>query len=140
VLHPDDLASAVAESTGKRGVDVAFEASGAEPALQSAMRLAGDEATICVLAFYGSRPVELTLDTFHFQRQRIVSSMARVVGSGLQPRWDRKRRFGVVFDILATAPIEQFITHHFDVAEAATAYELLDDPPRGALGVLITYT
>jgi 2-desacetyl-2-hydroxyethyl bacteriochlorophyllide A dehydrogenase len=139
-LRPEELAGAVFEATEGRGVDVAFEASGAPDALQAALRLVGDEGSICVLSFYGSKALQLTLDTFHFRRHRIVSSMAATVGSGLQPRWNRTRRFGVVMDFLAAVPIEHFITHRFDISEAARAYELLDDPASGALGILVTYS
>jgi threonine dehydrogenase-like Zn-dependent dehydrogenase len=36
-------------------------------------------------------------------------------------------------------PVEQLITHRFPLAEAASAYQLLDNAPNQALQILLTY-
>src|SRR5262249_38511881 len=87
-VHPDDLPAAVAEASSGRGADIVFEASSAPPALQQAIAVAGQEATVAVVSYYGTRPVSLVLaPEFHFRRHHIVSSQVSSMGSGLQPRW-----------------------------------------------------
>ena len=61
------------------------------------------------------------------------------VGSGLQPRWDRVRRFGVAMRLLPSLDVRPLITHRFPLEEAARAYALVDRDPR-ALGVVLEHS
>lgn len=140
VVHPEDATAAVMELSQGRGADIAIEASGAPRALQTAIRATGQEGTVVVLSYYGTREVPLVLSPeFHYKRQRIVSSMVAVVGSGLQPRWDRDRRTAVSFDQLRSIDVESLVSHRLPFAEAGDAYRLVDESPAEVLGVLLDY-
>jgi len=130
----------ILEATGGRGVDIAIEASSAPPALQQAIAATGQEGTIVVVSYYGTRPVTLTLaPEFHFRRHRIMSSQVSSVGSGLQPRWDFVRRMELVLDLIKTFPIKEMVTHHFDLARAPEAYQFVDTRADETLGVVFRY-
>ncbi len=140
-VHPDDVAQAVFAATGGRGADVAIEVSGAPPALQQAIAVTGQEGVIVAVSYYGSRPVTLTLaPEFHFRRQRIISSQVSSVGSGLQTRWNFRRRMDTVLSLLGNAVTSGMISHRFPLSAAPRAYELLDTNPGDALGVLLQHT
>jgi 2-desacetyl-2-hydroxyethyl bacteriochlorophyllide A dehydrogenase len=139
-IAPDEIADTVARLTNGRGVDIAFEASSAPPALQQAIDATGQEGTVCVISYYGTRPVTLTLaPSFHFRRHRIVSSQVSSMGSGLQPRWDFERRMDVVLEEIQKLPLKEFVTHRFDISEAPRAYEFVDARANETLGVVFTY-
>lgn len=141
VVHPDGLADAVAELSDGRGADIVIEASGAPPALQTALSATGAEGTVVVLSYYGTRVVPLTLSPeFHFKRQRIVSSMVAAVGSGLQPRWDRERRTAVAFDGLRRVDVGHLVSHRLPFDQVGEAYRLVDESPADVLGVLLEYS
>lgn len=140
VVSPDDALTAVHDLSDGRGADLVIEASGAPLALQTAISATGNEGTVLVLSYYGSKAVPLVLSPeFHYRRQRIISSMVASVGSGLQPRWNRERRSEVAFREVAKCPIERLVSHRLRFSEAATAYRLVDEHPDETLGVLLTY-
>ncbi len=141
IVDPADLADAVHDHSGGRGADIVVEASGAPRALQTALQVTGQEGTVVVLSYYGSREVPLVLSPeFHYRRQRIVSSMVGSVGSGLQPRWDRARRTATAFELLRNIDVSPLVSHRLPFAQAAEAYRLVDEHPAETLGVLLEYS
>jgi 2-desacetyl-2-hydroxyethyl bacteriochlorophyllide A dehydrogenase len=140
VVHPDDAAAAIEELSDGRGNDLWIEASGAPSALQRAIDNTGQEGTITVVSMYAGGSVALRLvPEFHLRRQRIVSSMVGVVGSGLEPRWTTARRMAVVMERLGAFDVEPLVTHRFAFADAVEAYGLIDKHPEQTLGVLLDY-
>jgi 2-desacetyl-2-hydroxyethyl bacteriochlorophyllide A dehydrogenase len=140
VVSPEEAVDAVEEVSSGRGADVFIEASGAPAALQTAIACTGIEGTVAVISYYGNRPVELRLSPeFHLRRQRIVSSMVRLVGSGLQPRWDKRRRMATAMSFIAGIDVESMITHTVGFEDASRAYELIDTRPDETLAVLLDY-
>lgn len=90
--------------------DVVLHASGHPDGLVTALGVAGFEATIVELSWYGATPVTLPLgEAFHSRRLTIRSSQVGSVATAQRGRWSHARRL-------------------------AKALELLDDP---ALDVLI---
>ncbi|MGH2940236.1 MAG: zinc-dependent alcohol dehydrogenase [Solirubrobacterales bacterium] len=140
VVHPDDAAAAVEELSEGRNLDIFFEASGATPALQTAIDNTGQEGTIVVLSYFGDRKASLCLSPqFHLRRQRVISSMVGMIGSGLQPRWDARRRMMVAMEHLAALDVGALTSHRLAFDEAPTAYKLIDTKPQDTLGVLLEY-
>ena len=139
-VAPEDALTAVMGASAGRGADVAIEVSSAPGALQQAIEVTGQEGTILVVSYYGSRAVPLVLaPEFHFRRHRIVSSQVSSVGSGLQPRWDFQRRLATVLSRLADLRVPEMITHRFALDDAPDAYRLIDESPGETLGVLLDY-
>ncbi len=136
----DELAAAIRDLTGGRGVDVAIESSGVPSALQSCVDAAAFGATIVVASWYGTRGVTVALGgAFHRRRLRLVSSQVSTLDPAISPRWDRERRTRLVTDLLTELPLEDLITHRFPFPAAASAYELLDTNPQECLQVVLSY-
>jgi len=135
-----DLAEAVDDLSAGRGADVSIEASGSPAALRSALATTGQEGTIAVVSYFGSREVTLRLSPeFHYRRQRVVSSQVAALGSGLQPRWTTSRRMDAVFALLAEPWLRTPISHTLDFRDAPAAYELIDRAAEPMTGVLLVY-
>jgi threonine dehydrogenase-like Zn-dependent dehydrogenase len=138
VAAPDDAPALLEELSEGRRADISIEASGTADGLQSAILATGQEGTIAVVAFYGTKRLEIAPgDAFHTRRQRIVSSWVVQVGSGLQPRWNRARRFATAMRLAPSMGVERMITHRFSLEEAPAAYALVDSGDPDAFGVVL---
>src|SRR5258705_13318390 len=68
--------------------DLVFHASGTATGLATALRLAGEEASIVELSWYGSGDVAAPLgEAFHSRRLRLVSSQVGKGAPAQRPRW-----------------------------------------------------
>jgi threonine dehydrogenase-like Zn-dependent dehydrogenase len=140
VVAPEEAVEAIESLSDGRGADVYIEASGATSALQGAVDATGNEGTITVISYYGSRAATLRLSPeFHLRRQKIVSSMVGAIGSGLQPRWNASRRMRVAMERLRHIDVENLITHRIPFEDAASGYRAIDETPTETLGVLLEY-
>lgn len=140
VVPPQDAAAAVAELSSGRGADQSYEVSGAAAALQTVIDVTGQEGTIVVVSYYGSREVRLRLaPEFHFRRHRVISSFVGAIGSRLQPRWDDERRMSAVMDLLAGVDVSRLLSHREPFANAPAAYERIDQHPEETLAILLDY-
>jgi threonine dehydrogenase-like Zn-dependent dehydrogenase len=139
-VAPAEAPAAIETLTQGRGADVSIEASGAPAALQQAVQTTGQEGTIAVVSFFGSKSVPLVLaPEFHFRRQHITSSQVRHVGTGLQPRWTLERRMQTVFRLLADESLVTPVTNVLPFSRAPEAYALLDSHPEETMGILLSY-
>jgi 2-desacetyl-2-hydroxyethyl bacteriochlorophyllide A dehydrogenase len=82
--------------------DLVLHASGSPAGLETALSLAGFEATIVELSWYGDRKVSLSLGgRFHNGRFRIISSQVGSVAPSQRPRWSYRRRMQLALSLLA---------------------------------------
>jgi threonine dehydrogenase-like Zn-dependent dehydrogenase len=85
-----------------RDCDLVLHASGAPAGLELALSLAGFEASIIELSWYGTQSVPLALGgRFHNARLRIQSSQVGHVASSQRPRWSYRRRIELALRLLA---------------------------------------
>jgi threonine dehydrogenase-like Zn-dependent dehydrogenase len=83
-------------------VDLAIHASGTAAGLATALGLAGFEATVLELSWYGSRPVASPLgEAFHSRRLRLVASQVGTVAPRQRPRWRHRDRLALALRLLA---------------------------------------
>jgi 2-desacetyl-2-hydroxyethyl bacteriochlorophyllide A dehydrogenase len=83
-------------------VDLVVHASGAPEGLVRALALAGFEAKVVELSWYGDRPVPLPLgEAFHSRRLRLISSQVGALAPAQRARWDHRRRLALALDLLA---------------------------------------
>jgi threonine dehydrogenase-like Zn-dependent dehydrogenase len=83
-------------------VDLVIHASGNPAGLATALGLAGFEATVLELSWFGASAVTLPLgEAFHQRRLRLVSSQVGSVATAQRPRWSLRRRLGLVLRLLA---------------------------------------
>lgn len=138
LVHPRDAAAAIDAMSGGRGADLFIETSGAPPALQTAIASTAVLGTIAVAAWYGTRPVPLSLSPeFHLRSQKILS--IHVSNLDEANRWDPARKFATCCDYLKRIDVERLVTHRFAFDRAPDAFRLLDEKPGDALGVLLVH-
>ena len=110
-INPDKAAIAAAlgvsfamPNVATPGADLVIHASATAEGLAAALDLAGFEATIIELSWYGDRRVAVALgEGFHSRRLRLVSSQVGAVATPQRARWDRRRRLSLAVDLLADA-------------------------------------
>lgn len=91
--------------TAPRDADLVFHASGAPEGLLTALSLAGREASIVEMSWYGSRTVTLPLGAaFHALRLRLLSSQVGQIPAARLPRWTHRRRLEKALELLRDDP------------------------------------
>jgi NADPH:quinone reductase-like Zn-dependent oxidoreductase len=91
-----------------RDCDVVFHASAAAAGLATALDLAGDEATVLELSWYGAVPVPLGA-AFHARRLKLISSHVGRVAPSHRSRWTHGRRLAAALDLLADARLDALL-------------------------------
>jgi hypothetical protein len=91
--------------------DVVVHASGAPDGLALALALAGFEATIAELSWFGSRTVELPLgEAFHAKRLTIRSSQVGHITTRQRARWDHRRRMSLALSLLRAPALDAIVS------------------------------
>jgi 2-desacetyl-2-hydroxyethyl bacteriochlorophyllide A dehydrogenase len=91
--------------------DIVFHASGSPAGLELALAVAGLEATVIELSWYGDRTVPLALgQAFHARRLTLKSSQVGRVSPSQRARWDARRRMQLALELLADAVLDVLIT------------------------------
>lgn len=110
--------------------DLVVHASGSSAGLEQALALAGFEATVLDLSWYGTKPVTLPLGAaFHRRRLTLRSSQVGQVATPQRARWDYRRRLGLALTLLADPALDALISGEdaFDDLPAVQA-RLASDP------------
>ncbi|HEX2216632.1 MAG TPA: zinc-binding alcohol dehydrogenase, partial [Xanthobacteraceae bacterium] len=90
--------------------DVVFHASGSSSGLATALRLAGQEATVVELSWYGDGEIPVALGgSFHSRRLRLLSSQVGHVALSHRPRWTHGRRLAAALSLLADARLDALV-------------------------------
>jgi NADPH:quinone reductase-like Zn-dependent oxidoreductase len=90
--------------------DAVFHASATPAGLATALRIAGQEATVTELSWYGAGAVSAPLgEAFHSRRLRLVSSQVGEVAPSHRPRWRRARRLAAALDLLADPVLDSLL-------------------------------
>ena len=91
--------------------DLVIHASGSAAGLATAIDLAGFEATVLELSWYGSQETSVPLGgRFHSQRLRILSSQVGHIPPSRRSRWNHGRRLELVMRLLAADELDSLIT------------------------------
>jgi threonine dehydrogenase-like Zn-dependent dehydrogenase len=102
-------------------VDLVVHASGTAEGLETALRLAGLEATVLEMSWFGDRTVTLPLgEAFHARRLSIRSSQVGRVAESQRARWDTARRMRLALDLLRDETLDVLLT-------GESAFESLPD-------------
>jgi 2-desacetyl-2-hydroxyethyl bacteriochlorophyllide A dehydrogenase len=121
-------------------VDVVFHASGSSEGLDLALRIAGFEATIVELSWYGDQIVSLPLGhEFHARRLTIKSSQVGTVAPPQRPRWDSRRRMAFALSLLTDPALDALVTGESPFESLPEVMMELADGRRDALCHRIRY-
>jgi 2-desacetyl-2-hydroxyethyl bacteriochlorophyllide A dehydrogenase len=121
------------------GADLCYELSGAPAALDQAIALTGFAGRVMIGSWYGQKRASLDLGgRFHRSRIRLISSQVSSLSPEWTGRWSKARRFSVAWDMLRRVQPARWITHRFNLQDAAQAYQLLDQRPEQAIQVVFT--
>jgi threonine dehydrogenase-like Zn-dependent dehydrogenase len=91
--------------------DVVVHTSGSAAGLATALALAGFEATVTELSWYGASPPAVPLgEGFHSRRLVLQSSQVGAVTGAQRARWSAARRMGLVLKLLEHAELDALIS------------------------------
>jgi threonine dehydrogenase-like Zn-dependent dehydrogenase len=105
--------------------DVVIHASGSADGLATAMLVAGFEATVVELSWYGDKQVTVALGgAFHARRLTLKSSQVGHIAASQRARWDTRRRMSLALSLLAHNELDVLITGEstFDDLPATMAH------------------
>jgi threonine dehydrogenase-like Zn-dependent dehydrogenase len=90
--------------------DLVFHASGTPQGLSAAIALAGNEASIVELSWYGAGEVPVSLGgAFHSRRLKLISSQVGQVAASHRPRWTHRRRLEAAISLLSESALDVLI-------------------------------
>ncbi len=149
LVDTDEDRSAVASALGlafatpseglPSGCDLVFHASGQAGGLDLGLSLAGFEASVIELSWYGTTPVSIGLGgAFHSQRLSLRSSQVGSVAPERRSRWSLRRRLALAMDLAADPRLDVLVRGEspFESLPAVLA-SILGRP--GALCHLVRY-
>lgn len=95
---------------GPHDCDLVVHASGHGAGLSVALALAGMEATVLELSWFGAGDVHVPLGgAFHSRRLRLVASQVAGIAPTHRPRWTSRRRLAAALDLLADTRLDALL-------------------------------
>jgi threonine dehydrogenase-like Zn-dependent dehydrogenase len=120
--------------------DVVFHTSGSPAGLALALQIAGLEATVIEMSWFGNQSVPLALgEAFHARRLTLKSSQVGRVPTSHAARWTTRRRMELALTLLADPALDVVITGESDFASLPRVIEELAAAPGDALCHRIRY-
>jgi threonine dehydrogenase-like Zn-dependent dehydrogenase len=120
--------------------DVVLHASGSAEGLSLALRLAGFEATVTELSWYGDQPVTLALgEAFHARRLSLKSSQVGAIGGTHRARWSLRRRMQLALSLLAEPVLDILINSEGRFEALPQTLEQLSRAPGNVIMHRVTY-
>jgi len=121
--------------------DVVIHASGSPDGLATALLVAGFEATIVELSWYGDRNVPVALGgSFHARRLTLKSSQVGHVAASQRARWDTRRRMAFALSLLAHDELDVLITGESAFDDLPSAMATLSASPGDAICHRVKYS
>jgi NADPH:quinone reductase-like Zn-dependent oxidoreductase len=122
------------------GADLVVHASGAPSGLTQALDLAGFEATIVEMSWFGDQMVSLPLGgAFHTRRLTIRASQVGHVAPAQRARWDTHRRMALALSLLADEALDVLISGESAFHDLPDVMVRLTKHPASALCHRIRY-
>ena len=94
--------------------DIVYHATGNPPGLDAAIEIAGNEAKIIEMSWYGSTESRINLGgAFHSKRLKILSSQVGQIAAERCSRWTHFRRLSMAIKLLNDPTLDKLLTHVF---------------------------
>jgi threonine dehydrogenase-like Zn-dependent dehydrogenase len=120
--------------------DLVIHASGNPAGLATALRLAGFEATVLEMSWYGDAVVPAPLgEDFHAKRLRLVASQVGAVATARRSRRTRRARLRQALDLLADPVFDRLITGESAFEDLPATMARLAAAPDGTLCHVVRY-
>jgi len=128
-------------SAASSDVDLVINTSGSPEGLATALGIAGYEATVVEMSWFGDQQVALPLGgAFHARRLTLRSSQVSAVATAQRSRWTYARRLELVFKLLAEPRLDALITGESTFEELPDVLARLSSQPGTELCHRIQYT
>jgi threonine dehydrogenase-like Zn-dependent dehydrogenase len=129
-----------APDAARGDVDVVIHTSGSAAGLATALALAGFEATVVELSWYGDEPPAVPLGgAFHSRRLTLRSSQVGSVATAQRARWGHARRMQLVMRLLENAELDALVTGDSPFEELPAVLARLASAPGYTLTHRIVY-
>ena len=123
-----------------RDVDLAVHTSASAAGLATALELAGFEATVLEMSWYGgNRPAVPLGEAFHSRRLTLRSSQVGAIATAQRARWSTARRMELVLRLLAHAELDALISAESRFDELPAVLARLSSAPGYTLCHRIVY-
>ena len=123
-----------------RDCDVVFHTSGNAQALAMCLDLAGNEATIVEMSWYGTGTVGLALGgAFHSRRLKLVSSQVGQVAPSHRPRWTHRRRLAAALALLTDPRLDALLAPAVAFDDLPKELPRILKPGSGVLCQIVNY-
>lgn len=120
--------------------DLVVHASGSGKGLATALSLAGDEATVLEMSWYGADHVTLALGgPFHARRLKLISSQVGQVAPSHRARWPHRRRLAAALALLADPVLDALIAQPVSFVDLPARLPQIFAPGSGVLCQRIDY-
>jgi len=120
--------------------DVVFHTSGNAQGLAMAIELAGNEASIVEMSWYGSGTVGLALGgAFHSRRLKLISSQVGQVSASRRPRWTYKRRLAAALALLSDPQLDALLAPAVAFDDLPAELPRILKPGSGVLCQIVNY-
>jgi NADPH:quinone reductase-like Zn-dependent oxidoreductase len=121
--------------------DLVFHTSASAAGLTTALRLAGEEATVLELSWYGTQIVGTPLGgAFHSKQLRLQSSQVGHISATRRPRFTYRRRLGVALELLKDDRLDALLAPAIAFADLPEHLPQILGQPSGILCQLIQYS
>jgi hypothetical protein len=129
-----------APAKAPRDCDVVFHTSGNAQALATAIDLAGDEASIVEMSWYGAGTVGLALGgAFHSRRLKLISSQVGQVSPSRRPRWSHRRRLAAAVAMLSDPALDALLAPAVALDDLPAELPRILKPGSGVLCQIVNY-
>lgn len=120
--------------------DIVFHASASDAGLATALRLAGFEATVFELSWYGNKPVTAPLgEAFHQRRLRLISSQVGAVADARRARRTHRERLALALALLSDPVYDRLISGRCTLDTLPQHMAKLASAPDGVLAEIVRY-
>lgn len=150
VVDIDPRRSAVASALGLTLVapadaagdaDLVLHCSGSPAGTRTALGLAGFEATVLELSWFGTRDVPLPLGgRFHSGRLTLRASQVGTIARSRRARRTYRQRMALALELLADERLDAMLTHGAPFEELPARMPDITDPAAGVLCFVVSYS
>jgi len=129
------------EAAAPLDCDLVFHTSASAAGLSTALRLAGEEATVLELSWYGTQIVGAPLGgAFHSKQLRLQASQVGHISATRRSRYTYRRRLGVALELLKDARLEALLAPAVAFVDLPKQLPQILGQPSGILCQLIHYS